>query len=190
MSGANGITYRLPKGAGKAGNETMATLEHALKGNPAPAILYVITPEEIKDRDTGRWLPTFSFTAPSHILREMRGIISIAVDGFLRDHREIYEIPEVRAYFTLLHEEWRPWLHIADLNGPTLLVVMLAVTEDAVFLKRKGQAGVEVVVSREAVVDFLRKATPACGLLNHCARLSSADYRSRIHEVGRYLKLN
>lgn len=188
----NVITFspdRLPRGAGKAGNETMEALKNGIGPNPKPSIVYVITPEEIETRDTRRWIETFTFKSPPEILRGLRGIVTIAVDGFLEDPREIYEIAKVRAYFKLIHRVWPAWLHIADLSGPTLLLALLATSDDAACLKINGRAGVEVSVRKKIVEVFFRRAKQAHCLLNYCAQLSSKDYRSRSHEGERYLKL-
>lgn len=48
-------------------------------------------------------------TADRHTALEFSGRISLLVDGYNDDSRELFEIPEVRAYFKRLDQEWPYW---------------------------------------------------------------------------------
>ncbi len=48
-------------------------------------------------------------TADRHTALEFCGRISLVVDGYNDDLRELFEIPDVRAYIKRLDQEWRYW---------------------------------------------------------------------------------
>ena len=48
-------------------------------------------------------------TADRHTALEFCGRISLVVDGYNDDPRELFEIPDVRAYIKRLDQEWRYW---------------------------------------------------------------------------------
>ena len=48
-------------------------------------------------------------TADRHTALEFCGRISLVIDGYNDDPRELFEIPEVRAYIKRLDQEWRYW---------------------------------------------------------------------------------
>lgn len=45
---------------------------------------------------------------PQHA-RDFCGAVAWVVDGFNDDHRELYQIPEVRRYFQGIHASWPHW---------------------------------------------------------------------------------
>jgi hypothetical protein len=48
-------------------------------------------------------------TADRHTALEFCGRISLVIDGYNDDPRELFEIPEVRAYITRLDQAWSYW---------------------------------------------------------------------------------
>ena len=48
-------------------------------------------------------------TADRHTAIEFCGRINLVVDGYNDDPRELFEVPEVRAYLKRLDQEWRYW---------------------------------------------------------------------------------
>jgi len=48
-------------------------------------------------------------TADRQTALEFSGRISLVIDGYNDDPRELFEIPEVRAYIKRLDQEWRYW---------------------------------------------------------------------------------
>jgi hypothetical protein len=49
--------------------------------------------------------------------------VSLFIDGYNADARELYEIPEVRAYMTVLDEEFPYWFWFLNVRDSSLLVV-------------------------------------------------------------------
>ncbi|HRD86650.1 MAG TPA: hypothetical protein PK752_00115 [Accumulibacter sp.] len=48
-------------------------------------------------------------TADRHTALEFSGRLSLVIDGYNDDPRELFEIPDVRAYINGLDQEWRYW---------------------------------------------------------------------------------
>lgn len=65
-------------------------------------------------------------------LRQLKNSLIIEVDGYNDDPREIYSIPEVRAYFQKLHELWPWWSFFCYTGGNYLAVLYMCLLEKVV----------------------------------------------------------
>jgi len=58
---------------------------------------------------------------PQYVSR-LASSCGLVVSGYDADPRELYEIPEVRAFFRKIAHEWGGWLHFLEKDGPSLQV--------------------------------------------------------------------
>lgn len=49
-------------------------------------------------------------------LEGMMNSMALMIDGYNHDHREIYAIPEIRAFYKQLWEAWPYWLYFCNLD--------------------------------------------------------------------------
>ena len=76
----------------------------------------------------------------------MLGGLMFAVDGYDRDTREIYAIPEVRRFYAAFHRAWPYWLYFCDLNQDALKTMVMCCLPRLTSVARDGrpQVGVEL----------------------------------------------
>ena len=89
-------------------------------------IVYVTTREEIEKQDISRMLSNFGPQQSKQKLRQLHGRIIFTVDGY-DTAGDIFDIPEVRKYYSLVHRTWPSWLFSSCLASPSLRVIALAV---------------------------------------------------------------
>ena len=69
--------------------------------------------------------------------------VAFEFTGYDDDPREIFEVPEIRAFFAAVNAQWALWWHFLDTEGPllkTVLFLLAPVTRTSV----QGQSGFQV----------------------------------------------
>ena len=94
-----------------------------------------------------------------------RGKTSFLISGFDDDSREVYEIPEVRRWYSRSIEVGIPWFYFLndDFNGMALLVVLYAYCDVVVSHEENGTVCVEII-DMEEITQWL---TSNFNNLNH-----------------------
>ena len=85
----------------------------------------------------------------------MMNSVALMIDGYNHDAREIYAIPEVRAFYKHLWEVWPYWLYFCNLDTENLMMMVMCCLESLDALKVKGQNQVKVSISPLEVVQFI-----------------------------------
>lgn len=117
------ITYCIPRGAGKFLCGPDPSPAEAATGN-FEGILCGVSRRDVEACNTDRLVDLFGKATHPDILRQHRSNVRISVDGFSSDAREIYEIDEIRDFFTRLKSRYPCWSFFGDLNTPNLLAVV------------------------------------------------------------------
>ena len=76
----------------------------------------------------------------------MMNSVALMIDGYNHDPREIYTIPEVRAFYKQLWEVWPYWLYFCNLDTENLMMMVMCCLESLDALKVKGQSQVKVSI--------------------------------------------
>lgn len=104
----------------------MPALEHYWLGNqlllqPFQLFHIVIAREDIESGETGRVLEIlYRFLTTKKIAKKNRELLDFSVDGYNDDQRELYEIPEVREWFTELDRQFGYWFYFLSKKAKSL----------------------------------------------------------------------
>lgn len=93
--------------------------------------VFNITRREVEALDLSRFLTTHAQwpLLEGEALRNRMNSLIIEIDGYASDAREIYNIPEVRTYLKLLHNEWPWWSYFMHTGGNYLAVMYLCLLD-------------------------------------------------------------
>lgn len=116
----------------------------------ADLIVYQFRSEAVETRNYSDFLRRFD---PANLPKDkalgaMINSLILTVEGFDDDPREIHSIPEVRAFYQELQQEWPFGLYFCSLATDELLMFALCCLETLDVKKVKGQC--QVLVSYEA----------------------------------------
>ena len=148
-------------------------------------IVYVTTREEVERRDISRFIANFGPKQPRQKLRQLRGRIIFTVDGYDGTDDDIYEIPEVRAFYATLHAKWPCWLFAACLASPSLHVIAFSVIPNLWVIRSGNECRIRVHESE--LCAFFAHSLPAAALLNQRAGLSQQYGAKYLKIVARQL---
>lgn len=93
-------------------------------GNDSDAVISVIPREAVLAGDTEQTLIGLSvFVRSKSLAPQVQGHLRLAFEGFDDDHREVWEIPEVRLFMERIDAVFPYWFFLADLSSPTLQLI-------------------------------------------------------------------
>lgn len=91
-------------------------------------------------------------------LRRMKGCFLFAVEGYDHDRREIYAIPEVRAFYQAFWKEWPYWLYFCCLvENDALKPMTLCCLDDLAVTQVDGHPLSSATMNLAALKEFLRE---------------------------------
>lgn len=124
-----------------------------------------------------------------HLVRQL-GIGSLRENYKAQDHpREIYAIPEVRAFYKQLWEVWPYWLYFCNLDTENLMMMVMCCLESLDALKVKGQSQVKVSISPLEVVRFISGGFVPMNEMCERAGMSERQIFDRTKAVFEYFNL-
>ena len=127
-------------------------------------IVYVSTREEVEKQDISRMLSNFGPQQSRQKLRQLRGRIIFTVDGY-DTAPDIFEIPEVRNFYSLVHRLWPSWLFSSCLASPSLRVIALSVIPNMSIINSGNLCRIQIPESD--LREFFMHSLPAAVFL-HC----------------------
>ena len=182
----------LTAGSGKANPTLRSLAEHPMvvtnssgKTRSLNVIVYVTTREEIERQDISRFFANFGPKQSRQKLRQLRGRVIFTVDGFDDTADEVYEIPEVRAYYAMLHAKWPCWLFDACIASASLHVIALSVIPNLSVVRSGNECRIRVPEAE--IYAFFMHSLPAAALLNQRAGLSQQCGAQYLKAVARHL---
>ena len=188
----NIISSFLAPGSGKANPTLRNLVENPMvvanssgKTRSLNVIVYVTTREEVEGRDISRFFSTFAPKQSRQKLRQLRGRVIYTVDGYDDTADEVYEIPEVRAYYAMLHAKWPCWLFGACIASASLHVIALSVIPN-LFVVRSGSE-CRIRFPEAEICAFFIHSLPAAALLHQRAGLSQQCGAQYLKAVARHL---
>lgn len=149
-------------------------------------IVYVTTREEIEKLDISRMLLNFGPQQSRQKLRQLRGRIIFTVDGY-DSSGDIFEIPEVRDYYSLVHRVWPSWLFTACLASPSLRVIALSVIPNMSIIRSGNLCRIQIPESD--LREFFMHSLPAVAFLHHKAGIPKRSGAEYLRCVANYLGL-
>ncbi len=111
----------------------------------------------------------------SHI-RELRCNIRFAIQGFDGDQREVYEVPEIRAFFSGVVALCPYWFYFCDLRDQANLQMIAACScEPLRVLRKKRSRKVRILVNQDSIRPFCARAFEMHQKLSELIQIPQAD---------------
>ena len=165
--------------------------EHDDRMPPDDLILYQFSRDRVEARDAKDFLSKFgkSSLPTGKKLESMMNSVALMIDGYNHDPREIYAIPEVRAFYKQLWEVWPYWLYFCNLETENLMMMVMCCLESLDALKVKGQSQVKVSISPLDVVRFISGGFVPMNEMCERAGMSERQIFERTKAVFEYFNL-
>jgi hypothetical protein len=122
-------------------------------------------------------------------LGAMMNSLALMIEGYDDDPREIYAIPEVRAFYQQLWERWPYWLFFCNLDTENLMTMVMCCLESLDALKVKGQDQVQVSIDPLEVVRFISGGFVPMNEMCERAGMSERQIFNRTKAVFEYFNL-
>jgi hypothetical protein len=154
-------------------------------------ILYQFSRDRVEAGDAKDFLSRFgdSSLPTGKKLEAMMNSVALMIDGYNHDPREIYAIPEVRAFYKQLWEVWPYWLYFCNLDSENLMMMVMCCLESLDALKVKGQSQVKVSISPLEVVRFISGGFVPMNEMCERAEMSERQIFDRTKAVFEYFNL-
>lgn len=190
MDSSEIIRWRLRRGICKANQELAhLTRNRANRKQKQAKYVYMLSRKEIENGDFTRLRSEFSLDLPPEKLRERIGASTVAVMGYDHTPDELFEIPEVRAYFGEVNCHWPFWTAFAALDSGLLKFVATCIAEHMTAVKRKGRLTYDVHIARLDLVQLLVNSVPLSMAICKTANLPPREIRKRQIAVATHLGL-
>jgi hypothetical protein len=171
------ISESIAKDCGK----TRFTMQHI--GHHRAPIVYAATREEVENLDLSRYLAAFGIYQKPWLLRRFRGRIYHVVDGYDDIDTPIFEVPEVRRFYTHICDIWPGWVYTASLLDSNLWALALCAVPN-LYVRRTDNKCI-VQVPEADLRSLVAAARPALTLLGLRAGLPSDATSNRISNLER-----
>ena len=158
---------RLVPGSGKS--NAMLEMWSKLPKFLRSGIVYVATKSEVESLDAARFLATFGAQVGMQELRRLRARVHFTTEGYDDREEELYEIPEVRAFYANLHGLHPCWIYMARAECPCLHAVALSIVPN-VTVCRSSQS-LRVFARRADFRGFLRQSAETAYRLDRMAEI-------------------
>ena len=154
-------------------------------------ILYQFSRDRVEAGDAKNFMSRFgdSSLPKGKKLEAMMNSVALMIDGYNHDPREIYAIPEVRAFYKQLWEVWPYWLYFCNLDTENLMMMVMCCLESLDALKVKGQSQVKVSISPLEVVQFISGGFVPMNEMCERAGMSEHQIYNRTKAVFEYFNL-
>jgi hypothetical protein len=119
----------------------------------------------------------------------MMGEMVLFVEGYDEDPREIYAIPEVRAFYQNLWQRWPYWLYFCHLEAENLMMMVMCCLDSMDALKVKGREQVQVRLEPLEVLQFISSGFGPMNELCERAGMSERQIFERTKAVFEYFNL-
>jgi hypothetical protein len=122
-------------------------------------------------------------------LANMMNGLATFVKGYDADSREIYSIPEVRAFYSKLDSVWPYWLYFGNLETEGHMIFVLCCLKSLDALAVKGRAEVQVAYDPMELVNFISRHFAPMNEMCERAGLSERQIYERTKRAFKYLGL-
>ena len=153
-------------------------------------ILFQFSRPAIEAGDFSEFLETFGLehlpTGPA--LRPFFNSFGFVADGFDEDPREIYEIPEVRAFYRSFRQAWPFWFFACDLEMPSLQAMTFCCLPTLRVVRREGAPTPRVDLDQRELANFVLDNFKGMNLLFQRAGMTERENRDRSQRVFEYCR--
>lgn len=154
-------------------------------------ILYQFSRDRVEASDAKNFLSRFGKRSlpTGKKLETMMNSVALMIEGYNHDPREIYAIPEVRAFYKQLWEVWPYWLYFCNLDTENLMMMVICCLDSLDALKVQGQPQVQVQINPMEVVQFISGGFVPMNEMCERAGMSERQIFERTKAVFEYFNL-
>lgn len=154
-------------------------------------ICYQFSRDRVEAGDAKDFLSRFGkFRVPvGKQLQGMMNSLALMIEGYDDDPREIYAIPEVRAFYQQLWQRWPYWLYFCNLDTENLMMMVMCCLDSLDALKVQGQPKVQVQIHPLEVVQFISGGFVPMNEMCERAGMSERQIFERTKAVFGYFNL-
>lgn len=151
-------------------------------------VAYIATREEIKRCDTSRFLAEFGLSDTNNLPPKWNmGSIMFTIEAYDHEIDEIYSIPEVRAYYQKIHQQWPCWMYYSELTSESLKIIALCIFDTFSATKVADTQSARIVFPEHALHQFAEDGLLPLALLGEKAGLPVEVVEDRLNAVMDYL---
>lgn len=154
-------------------------------------ICYQFSRDRVEAGDAKDFLSRFGrYRVPAgRRLADMMNSVSLFIDGYDDDPREIYAIPSVRRFYQQLWERWPYWLFFCNLDTENLMMMVMSCLPSLDSLKMKGQEVVKVACEPLELIRFVSGGFVPMNEMCERAGMSEPEIFNRTKAVFEYFSL-
>jgi hypothetical protein len=150
------VWFNLPRGAGKAGATMAGPMAPGTALRKRMSAVAAARRKHVRSRDVRMHLNTFGENIPLEAIRRLRDGVIMTVAGYDEDPREIYEIPEVRSYWSKVQKRCPNILYFAASEYPPALQAIFACMASRLEITRqKGSELIRVCIEGQSIKPML-----------------------------------
>jgi hypothetical protein len=151
-------------------------------------ILFRFSRPSIEPGDFSEFLEAFGLehlpTGPA--LRPFFNSIGFVPDGFDEDPREIYAIPEVRAFYRSFRQAWPYWFFACDLEMPSLQAMTFCCLPSLQVVRQEGAPLQRIRLDKRELANFVLENFRGMNLFFARAGMTERENRERSQRVFEY----
>jgi hypothetical protein len=157
------VWFDLPCGAGKAGPTMAGPMAHGSALRRSLSAVTGVRRRHVRTKDVRLHLALFGEDCPTEEIKRLRDGVIMTVAGYDADPREVYEIPEVRNYWTKVQSQCPNILFFAASRYPPALQAIFACMASRLEITRqKDSELIRVCIEGESI-----KPMVAAEMSNH-----------------------
>jgi hypothetical protein len=150
-------------------------------------IVYVTTRKEVESQNLSRFIGNFGIHQSKSKLRQLHGRIIFTIDGYEDNEDELYEIPEVRRFYSAVHAVWPCWLFTCCIASASLKVIALSVVANMSIARSEDDC--RVTIPGPDLKKFFLESLPTAGLMFCDAGISRQNGSKYLISVANHLGL-
>ena len=152
------------------------------------AVRFDFTRREVETMDLSRFLYAFDVGRlhGGSPLAQFMGTVTLGIDGYHSDPRDLWEIPEVRRFYQALWQAWPYGLFFGDLSNGCLHAVILCCLQSVQTMRRTGNPVAELSCRPADLHEFLLEAFGPLNELSDRAGLSDQANQERTRALVEY----
>jgi hypothetical protein len=152
-------------------------------------LLYTFTRAEVEQLDFTRFEQTFAHWPQlwARELREKINSLTLLVDGFDNHPEEIYQIPQVRAFYQALHRRWPWWAYFLCLETNSLPLAYLCLVDIVSTVKTNRNSNCAASFDPSKLIELLRHDFSRMFFLMDHARFTEAEVDARSKAIFKAL---
>ncbi|GEP40910.1 hypothetical protein [Brevifollis gellanilyticus] len=154
-------------------------------------IFYQFSRSAVREGDFTDFLSRFELSAlpRGRQLADMMNGLATFVNGYDADVRELYAIPEVRAFYSRLVDAWPYWLYFGNLDTEALMMVVLCCLKSLDAKTVVGRSHSQVICDPQELLGFVSRHLEPMNVMCERADLSDQAILNRTCKVFAYFSL-